>query len=458
MAEDRGAANGSKTEGEGTGLPDRLIAPPNPRQREFFLARSRFVAYGGARGGGKSWAVRKKATLMGVRYPGIRMLLLRRTFPELKENHILPLQGELKGLAAYKEGDKAFSFANGSRLKFGYCDSERDVLQYQGQEYDVIFLDEATQFTEYQFHTLTACIRGANPFPKRMYLTCNPGGVGHGWVKRLFIDRDYRGAERGEDYAFIPARVYDNRALMDSDPGYLAMLESLPDDLRRAWLEGDWNVFAGQYFTEWREDIHVCDPFPIPGHWRRYFAMDYGLDMLAGYFIALDEGGRAWVYRELYRPGLIVSEAARAILEAAGGEPIEGWLAPPDMWNRRQDTGKSVAEIFGEGGIPLTRAQNSRVSGWMDLREWLRPRGEPGARWAALTVFRCCPNLIRCLPQLQFDGRRPSDAAGQPHEITHAPDALRYFAAGRPAPALPPREGEGDPPGGELGDFLHYGG
>ena len=328
-------------------MPSKIVEPPNARQREFFLARSRFVAYGGARGGGKSWAVRKKATLMGVRYPGIRMLLLRRTFPELKENHILPLQGELKGLATYKEVDKAFSFANGSRLKFGYCDSERDVLQYQGQEYDVIFLDEATQFTEYQFNTLTACIRGANPFPKRMYLTCNPGGVGHEWVKRLFIDRDYRGSEKGEDYTFIPARVYDNRALMGQDPGYVAMLENLPEDLRRAWLEGDWNVFAGQYFTEWREDIHVCEPFLIPGYWRRYFAMDYGLDMLAGYFIALDEGGRAWVYREVYQPDLIISEAARTILEAAEGESIESWLAPPDMWNRRQDTGNFLSHEMG---------------------------------------------------------------------------------------------------------------
>lgn len=440
-------------------MPSKFIEPPNPRQKEFFLAKSRFVAYGGARGGGKSWAVRKKALLMGANYPGIRMLLLRRTFPELKENHILPLQGELKGLATYKEVDKAFSFANGSRLKFGYCDSERDVLQYQGQEYDVIFLDEATQFTEYQFNTLTACIRGANPFPKRMYLTCNPGGVGHEWVKRLFIDRDYRGSEKGEDYTFIPARVYDNQALMGQDPGYVAMLENLPEDLRRAWLEGDWNVFAGQFFTEWREETHVCEPFPIPGHWRRYFAMDYGLDMLAGYFIALDEGGRAWVYREVYQPDLIISEAARAILKAAEGESVESWLAPPDMWNRRQDTGKSVAEIFAEHGIPLTRAQNDRVTGWLDMKEWLKPRGEE-TRWAALTVFRSCKNLIRCIPLLQFDERRPNDVATQPHEITHAPDAIRYFVAGRPVPAqvLIVRDEDDLPFDDQISDFLQYGG
>lgn len=437
-------------------MPSKLLEAPNERQKLFFLARSRFVAYGGARGGGKSWAVRKKALLLGVRYPGIRMLLLRRTFPELKENHILPLHIELEGLATYKEVDKAFTFANGSRLKFGYCDSEKDVLQYQGQEYDVIFMDEATQFTYYQFNTLTACLRGANSFPKRMYLTCNPGGVGHDWVKRLFVDREYRGSEDPNDYTFIPARVYDNKALVQNDPGYVSMLENLPEDLRRAWLEGDWGVFAGQYFTEWREEIHTCKPFVIPAHWRRYFVMDYGLDMLAGYCIALDEGGRAWVYRELYRSDLTISAAAEAILQLTAGEDIEAWFAPPDMWNRRQDTGKSVAEIFAEQGIYLTRAQNDRVTGWLELKEWLRPiEGRAG-----LTVFTCCQNLIRCIPLLQFDERRPNDVAREPHELTHAPDAIRYFVAGRPVPAQLPVIPDEDelPLDSQVADFLQFGG
>jgi phage terminase large subunit len=172
------------------------IPQPNPKQVEFFLARARFVAYGGARGGGKSWAVRQKAKLLCLYYGGIRVLILRRTFPELRENHILPMRSELNGWAAWRETDKAFSFPNGSRIVFGYCAGEQDVDQYQGQEYDVIFLDEATHFTEYQFSALTACLRGANAFPKRMYLTCNPGGVGHMWVKRLFVDRAW-GRTRG---------------------------------------------------------------------------------------------------------------------------------------------------------------------------------------------------------------------------------------------------------------------
>ncbi len=415
-----------------------VIGTPNEKQRLFFLARERFVCYGGARGGGKSWAVRKKAGLMAMTYPGIRILFLRRTLADLRENHLSHLLADLEGLAKYRELDSKFTFSNGSSLKLGYCDHEKDVEHFQGQEYDVIFLDEATQFTEWMFLMLTACLRGANDFPKRMYLTCNPGGVGHGWVKRLFIDRDYRSGERAADYRFIPARVYDNAALVKNDPGYVQMLENLPEDLRRAWLEGDWNAFAGQYFKEWRRNVHVLRPFAVPAHWRRYAALDYGLDMLAALFIAVAPDGKAYVYKEVYRPGLIGSEAAAALREAADGEVIHAWLAPPDLWNRRNDTGRSIAEIFAAGGILLSRAQNDRVSGWMDLHEWLRPYQEEGGMAAGLRVFETCTNLIRTLPQLQCDPHRPNDTATEPHELTHAPDALRYFVAGRPyAPPLP---------------------
>lgn len=407
------------------------IGVPNPRQAEFFRSRARFTAYGGARGGGKSWAVRKKAMLLALHYSGIRLLILRRSFPELRENHILPLLKELTGMAAYRDSDKSFTFPNGSRLRFGYCDNETDVLQYQGQEYDVIFIDEATQFTEMQYITLTACIRGANNFPKRMYLTCNPGGVGHDWVKRLFIDKRYLNEEKPEDYCFIPAKVYDNTALTETDKGYVSMLKNLPEDLRRAWLDGDWDVFAGQYFTEFRRDKHVISPFIIPVDWRRYFTMDYGLDMLAGYWIATAPDGTAYVYKEIYKSNLIISEAARLIKEHIN-EQIYAYIAPSDLWNRRQDTGKSAAQIFSENGISLIKASNNRVQGWYDLKEWLHV---PEGGRPRLQMFANCENLIRSIPLLQHDAHDPNDCATEPHEITHAPDALRYWCAGRPRSA-----------------------
>ena len=421
------------------------LGTPNQKQEQFLLSEKRRVCYGGARGGGKSWVVRAKATLLALNYPGIKIIILRRTYADLWQNHVLELRKLLEpDIATYRDSEKAMVFPNGSRIRFGYCAAEADVLQYQGQEYDIMFLDEATQFTEYMYNCLVASNRGANEFPHRMYLTCNPGGVGHAWVKRLFIDKDYTEAENPDDYEFIPAKVYDNKVLVDKDPEYVRMLETLPEDMRRAWLDGDWNVFAGQYFREWRDDIHIIDPIEIPGWWSRYFAMDYGLDMLAGYWIAIDGDGNGYVYREIYESGLIASDAAMRIKEANGDDKIEQWLAPPDLWNRRNDTGRSVADIFMEQDIPLTKVDKDRINGWQDVHEWLKPRdsrdiitGEK-TRIAGLRFFRNCKQVIRCLPMVQYDAHKPNDVATEPHELTHAPDAIRYFCSGRPYAGQPP--------------------
>lgn len=186
-----------------------------------------------------------------------------------------------------------------------------DLNRYQGQEYDFIFIDEATQMEEEVFIALKASLRGANDYPKRIYLTCNPGGVGHSWVKRLFVDRRFLPSEDPLDYRFIPARLSDNQILRERDPSYLKALQSLPEDLRRAWLDGCWDVFKGQYFEEFSRDLHVVEPFEIPSSYRRFVAFDYGLDMLACLWFAVSPDGWIYVYRELHQPGLIVSEAAK---------------------------------------------------------------------------------------------------------------------------------------------------
>ena len=420
---------------------------PNPRQEEFFRSTARHTGYGGARGGGKSFAMRRKFCLLAMNYPRLKLLLLRRTLPELRENHTITLKQELAGFAQYHSGENAFLFPNGSRLKLGYCDLEDDVYQYQGQEYDVIGLEEATRFTDSQREFITTCNRSTRrDFSPRMYYTANPGGVGHAWFKRLFITRQYQNDERGEDYVFIPARIYDNQVLMQSNPEYLTHLRNLPEDLRRAHLDGDWDVFAGQYFPEFRREIHVIRPFALPRDWNRYLAIDYGLDMLAGYAIATDTRGRAYVYRETYEPNLRISAAAQRLLRDSAADTLNGSedfyavLAPPDLFNRRQETGRSAAEIFQENGLTLTCASNDRVQGWYDLKEWLAPfpdeteasAGNPTGATANLRIFDTCRNLIASLPQLQHDQRDPNDAATEPHNITHGPDALRYFITGRP--------------------------
>mgnify|MGYP005811213821 CR=1 FL=1 len=427
-------------------MPTLKMARPYPQQVKFFEAVTPYVAYGGARGGGKSWAARKKAELLALRYAGIQILLLRRTFPELRENHIIPMRMDLKNIAAYRESSKDFTFMNGSRIVLGYCDAETDVLQYQGQAYDVVFLEEATQFTEFQFQALTEINRSSGmmqeKFTPRFYLTCNPGGTGHAWVKRLFIDRDYKNSERAEDYTFIKATVYDNKFLMENSPNYVRNLENLPEDRKRAMLYGEWDVYDGQYFPEFDRSVHTGEPFEIPEDWQRYFVMDYGLDMLAAYWVALRPSGRAYFYRELYESNLIITEAVSRIKQMTpADEKIFQYFAPPDMWNRRQDSGKSVADIFSEGGIFLTRAKNDRVQGWYAVKEWLKVgKDEFGGKAAPLMIFRNCKNLIRCLPLAQHDAKNPNDVAKEPHEITHSLDALRYFVAGNASPAVLRRE------------------
>jgi phage terminase large subunit len=400
---------------------------PSEKQKEFLLSKAKYTAYGGARGGGKSWALRYKLLLLCLRYAGIRTVIIRRTFPELRENHVGALY-ELAvktGLAEYSETHKVFRFINGSQIKLGYLDSETDLLQYQGQEFDIIAIDEATQLYERAFTVLAASLRGANSFPKRMYLTCNPGGVGHGWVKRLFIDKAYREGENPEDYCFIPALVYDNASLIKSNPDYVKQLEMLPEDLRRAWLLGEWDVFAGQFFTEFDERIHSAH-LTLPKNTEKYCALDYGLDMLAALFIAVDENGRAYVYDEIYESGLIVSEAAEKIRRKSEGDTV--FIAPADLWSRQKDSGRSIAELFAEGGVYLTRLCPERISGWLALKEWLKP-DENGRAMMQIDVK--CKNLLRTLPLLMHDARRQGDAATEPHERTHAPDALRYFASFR---------------------------
>lgn len=422
------------------------IPKPYPKQIEFFKAREKYVAYGGARGGGKSWAARIKAVLLALNNPGIQILLLRRTLNELRENHTTPLQKLLRTkqpdrVANYKDQEKVFEFENTSRIKLGYCDNENDVLQYQGQAYDVIFMEEATQFTEFQFQCLTESNRSSglclSPFRPRMYFTCNPGGVGHGWVKRLFIDKDYQGKERPEDYRFIQSLVYENEYLMENDPDYVRTLENLPEDRRKAMLYGDWDIFEGQYFGEFRRDIHVIEPFEIPETWDRYISFDYGLDMFAVLFHAVDTQGNDYVYKEIHESNLIISDAAKKLKEHKEYKNARYIYAPPDLWNRRNDTGKSAAEIFYENGIELTKCSADRVDGWYSVKEWIKPyttqdeqTGEE-IKTSNLKIFSNCLNLIRCLPAVQHDDKNPNDVATEPHELTHITDALRYFCVSK---------------------------
>ena len=449
----------------------------NPKQREFFLSRALFTAYGGAKGGGKTWAVRTKAIGGALLNPGIRILIMRCHYPELEENHVRPiLKAVPPELASYNGTSHLMSFENGSIIKFGHWAGDESENEYNGLEYDWIFIDEATQFSERAFNFLGGCLRGVNDFPKRMYLTCNPGGVGHNWVKRLFIDRDYRTYpdeperdEHPEDYRFIFATVEDNTHLLESSPTYLKNLANMPEDLRRAYRYGDWSVLGGNYFREFRQEKHCMKPFRPPEHWERYRSFDYGLDMFACFWWAVDEDGRCWCIRELEKSGLIVGEAARALLEhTLPGERITATYAPPDMWSRQKDSGRTMAELFLLNGVPLVKSSSSRVQGHMMVKDMLSPipltdpfvkglfpRGKAPERLPGLMFFNNLSRVMADLRDIQADETNPNDCARKPHEITHTVDGIRYFCVSRVLAAQAVTD-KGAPDGDEDEDEESY--
>jgi hypothetical protein len=398
------------------------------KQRSFINATASEVLFGGAAGGGKSYGQTVDAFLFALKYPGSKQLLLRRTFAELDKSIIRTVLGWYpKEVFSYNSSNHTGRFSNGSILDFGYCASELDVTQYQSAEYDVIRFDELTHFTEYQYVYLISRIRGANGFPKQIKSSTNPGGIGHTWVKERFVDPSPPNTEfvgkDGMKRIFIPSLLTDNSFLMASDPDYIRRLEALPDSEKRALLYGDWDIFEGQYFTEFDRSVHVCEPFAIPKEWRRYIAFDYGLDMLAAYWFAVDNNNNCYCYKELCQPDLPIGEAARAINEFTD-EEVYAVLAPPDLWGRSQETGKDKATLFREAGLSIAKSNNAREAGWLSIKELLAVRnGSPRLR-----IFNNCVTLIKHLPMLQRDPKHPSDCCNEPHDITHSPDALRYFA------------------------------
>lgn len=412
----------------------------NPKQVEFINSKVKYCGYGGARGGGKSHAVRVDAVRGALKYAGIKILIVRRRYTDLQGNYVEPLKKLLPStIAEYNSQLHQYYFINGSTIKLGHFQSYGQAAdEYQGQEYDWIFMDEATQFTEQEFRLLGGCLRGVNKFPKKFRLTMNPGGVGHRWVKRLFIDKQYitdsENPEENEnpaDYQFIQALVTDNTALMNSEggTGYLAMLSHLPENIRKAHRYGDWNALSGNYFPEFQIATHVCEPFTIPKNWARYRALDYGLDCLAVGWFAISPDGRVYMYRELKESGLIVSDAAAKIREYTGlEEKIVVTYAPDDIWSRQKDTGKTMAEVFLQNDIAIVKASRSRIQGWLQVKEFFKV-AEDGK--AGLVVFNTCRNMIDDIQSIQADEKDPNDCATQPHEITHLPDMLRYFCISR---------------------------
>lgn len=436
-----------------------VITPPSDKQKLFLKANTKHIAFGGARGGGKSWAVRTKAKLLATRFNGIKILIVRKTYPELINNHINPLIEELHGVARYNKTEKVFTFPNGSTIKFGYCNNDRDLSQYQGSEYDTVFLDEATNLQEMWIRKITACVRGVNDFPKRIYYTCNPGGVSHGYIKRLFIDRKYEDGETPEDYTFIQSLVTDNKVLMESQPDYIKQLEALPPKLRKAWLEGNWDIFEGQFFEDFmdkpdhygdRQWTHVIDPFEIPNGWKIYRSFDWGYNkpFSCGWW-AVDYDGVMYRILELYgctktpnegvkwTPDKVFGEIHRIEVEHRWlqGKQITG-IADPAIWDA--ETGESLAETASKYQVYFSPGDHKRIPGWMQMhyRFAFDDNGFP-----MMYIFSNCKAFIRTIPLLQYDEHKPEDVDTDGED--HVADEVRYFCMSRPIkPRLSPKADE----------------
>ena len=430
----------------------------NPKQLQFYQARTPFIAYGGAKGGGKTHAVRTKAFGGALMNPGIKILIMRQTYPALEENHITPLRkwASQTGAATYNGTTHIMTFQNGSTIRFGHWSGADSEDEYNGQEYDWIFIDEATQFSERAFNFLGGLLRGASPIPKRMYLTCNPGGVGHRWVKRLFIDRQYKTHcdnpeenENPEDYTFIFATVEDNTHMLEHSPNYLRNLANMPEDLRRAYRYGDWDALGGGYFKEFQFQTHMRRAFRIPEHWPRYRSFDYGLDRFACIWWAVDTDGRAWAYRAVEQKGLIVQKAAELLLQSSPvHERITATYAPWDMWARSKDTGKTMASTFLSNGVSIIQAPRDRVQGHMAIKTMLAPmplkdpyvlslfhEGNAPKTLPGLMLFSDLTKVANDIRDIQTDEKNVNDCAKIPHEVTHNVDAVRYFCVTQVLPA-----------------------
>lgn len=431
---------------------------PNPKQILFYESEAKHTAYGGARGGGKSYAMRRKLVMLCMRYDGLSVLLLRRTLAELRKNHVLPLQSELNGYAQYKKDERAFVFPNGSRLELGYCDNEGDLLQYQGAEYDVIGFEEATNFKEEWIRFISTALRNTRKdFSTRIYYTCNPGGVGHSYIKRLFIDREFRDGEKPEDYVFIPARIYDNKPLMEANPDYIRLLEALPAHKRKAHLDGDWNVYEGQVFEKFRNNpehytdrrfTHVIEAFEIPETWTIYRSYDHGYAKpFSCAWWACDYDGRLYRILELYgcvpreeNVGVkwttdeIFAEIARIEREHRWlrGKHISG-VADPAIW--ASDGGPSIAETAERHGIYFERGDNKRIAGWMQVHTRLAfdENGIP-----MMYIFENCRQFIRTMPTLQYSTVSPEDIDTNMED--HIADETRYMCMARPIKPTPKTE------------------
>ena len=436
-----------------------IIFEPNPGpQTSFLAATEQEVLYGGAAGGGKSYSLIADP----VRYfsnPHSRMLIVRRSTEELRELISVSKQLYPRAIPGIKfmERDKTWVAPNGSTLWMSYLDRDDDVMRYQGQAFNWIGFDELTQWpTPYAWNYMRSRLRAtkASGLPLYMRATSNPGGPGHQWVKKTFIDPNtpnkafWATDENGETIRwpvghsreneplfkrkFIPATLFDNPYLSE-DGMYEANLLSLPEHQRRQLLEGDWDINEGAAFPEFNRRVHVSEPYDIPASWVRFRACDYGYSSYTGvlWFAVVPGSEQLVVYRELYVSKILATDLADMILELEEGEKIRYGVLDSSLWHNRGDTGPSLAEQMITKGCrwrPADRSRGSRVAGKNEIHRRLQI--DDFTEEPRLVIFDHCKHIISQLPSIPLDKKNPEDV--DTHSEDHLYDALRYGVQTRP--------------------------
>lgn len=440
-----------------------VIFKPTAKQVLFLSANEREVLYGGAAGSGKSYAILADP----VRYfnnGNFRGILFRRTNDELRELiwKSREMYGALYKNAKWSEQKSTWTFPSGATMWVTYLDRDDDLQRYTGQSFSWIGFDELTHWpTPVPWNYMRSRLRTTDTsLPLFMRATCNPGNVGGKWVKAMFVDPATPGEafwatdiEKGTTLVypkghpregeplfkrrFIPANLRDNPYLMQTDD-YMANLMSLPEIQRRQLLEGDWDVAEGAMFDEFKRHIHVIDPFPVPAHWPRFRAADWGYKSPACcLWFAVGPDGELYVYRELYVTNHTSVEFANKVLEMEEGENVRYGILDVSAWNQRGDTGPSIAEQMIQYGCrwrPSDRSKNSRANGWMELHRRLRV--DPETEEPSIFFFSNCINTIRTVPMVPIDKNNPDDIDTDSED--HALDALRYGIMSRPHMAARP--------------------
>lgn len=435
-----------------------LFKPNSGPQTEFLAAPEREVLYGGSAGGGKSYAMLADP-LRFMGHPAFSGLLLRHTTEELREliSKSQELYPKVWPGIKWSERKMQWTAPSGARLWMSYLDRDDDVMRYQGLAFSWIGFDELTQWpSPYAWNYMRSRLRSTAPdLEVYMRATTNPGGPGHGWVKKMFIDpapydtsfaaTDIETGEAlkypaGHSKAgrplfkrrFIPARLSDNPYLSDTGD-YEAMLLSLPEHQRRQLLEGDWDIKEGAAFTEFNRHIHVVEPFDIPSNWVKFRACDYGYGSYSGVlWFAVTPDEQLIVYRELYVSKVLATDLADMVLDLEAGDGnIKYGVLDSSVWHKRGDTGPSLAEQMINKGCrwrPSDRSKGSRVSGKNEIHRRLQV--DEDSEEPRLIFFSNCTELISQLPALPLDKRNPEDI--DTHAEDHLYDALRYGVMSRP--------------------------